>query len=46
LILSIANQYDLLLRTPVTAKLAVKIFFNFVVPFVVSSSSAALNRPR
>ena len=44
-VLSIANQYDLLLRVPLTASLLVKLFFNFLVPFIVSSSSAAVNRP-
>ena len=44
-VLSVANQYDLLLRAPLTASLLVKLFFNFLVPFIVSSSSAAVNRP-
>ena len=44
-VLSIANQYDLLLRAPLTASLMMKLFFNFLVPFIVSSTSAAVNRP-
>jgi hypothetical protein len=43
-VLSLANQYDLLLRTPMNTRLAAKIFFNFLVPFIVSSASAAANR--
>jgi len=43
-VLSIANQYDLLLSTPMNPRLGVKIFFNFLVPFGVSSSSAAAHR--
>ena len=45
-VLSIANQYDLLLRAPLSAGLLVKLFFNFLVPFIVSSISAFVNRPR
>jgi hypothetical protein len=43
-VLSLANQYDLLLRTPMNARLAAKIFFNFLVPFIVSSAIAVANR--
>ena len=43
-ILTAANQYDALLQGPLTAKLAAKIAVNFLVPFVVSSTSAAMNR--
>jgi hypothetical protein len=43
-ILSGANQYDVIARTSFTAKLGLKIFFNFLVPFIVSSASAAVTR--
>jgi hypothetical protein len=43
-LLSVANQLDVVLREPMNARLGLKIFFNFVIPFVVSSVSAALNR--
>jgi hypothetical protein len=43
-LLSAANQWDVVLREPMSARLGAKIFFNFVIPFVVSSVSAALNR--
>ena len=43
-VLSVANQLDVVLREPISAQLAVKICINFVIPFVVSSLSAALNR--
>lgn len=43
-ILTAANQYDVLARDPMSARLAVKILFNFAVPFVVSSVSAVVNR--
>ncbi|MGE5324477.1 MAG: hypothetical protein ACM3SW_16545 [Actinomycetota bacterium] len=45
-ILSLANQYDVIGRTPLSARLVLKIFFNFLVPFIVSSASAAVNRGR
>jgi hypothetical protein len=45
-ILSIANQYDVLARTPMNARLGVKLLFNFLVPFTVASASAVLNRKR
>lgn len=45
-ILSLANQYDVISRTPLSSKLVLKIFFNFLVPFIVSSASAAVNRER
>jgi len=44
-VLTAANHYDALLFGPFTAKLAAKIAVNFIVPFVVSSTSAAMNRP-
>ena len=43
-LLSIANQLDVILREPLNPLLAVKIFLNFLIPFVVSSVSALLNR--
>ncbi len=43
-VLSLANQLDVILREPSTAPLAVKLFFNFLIPFIVSSISAAINR--
>ena len=45
-ILTLANQYDALFFGPFTAKLAARIGVNFLVPFVVSSTSAAVNRRR
>jgi hypothetical protein len=43
-ILSIANQYDIILREPMSTRLALKIVMNFCVPFIVASVSAVLNR--
>ena len=45
-VLSVANQYEALGSGHVTSRLIVKVAFNFLVPFVVASTSAALNRPR
>jgi len=45
-ILSIVNQYDVLAHGPFTSRLWTRLFFNFLVPFAVSSTSAAVNRPR
>lgn len=45
-LLSMINQGDVIARGPMTTFLSLKIFMNFVVPFVVSSASAAANRPR
>jgi hypothetical protein len=44
-LLSSINQGDLILYTPFTPRLALKIVMNFVVPFVVSSVGAAGSRP-
>lgn len=44
-VLTAANHYDALLFGPFNAKLAAKIAVNFIVPFVVSATSAAMNRP-
>ncbi len=43
-VLSVANQFDVILREPLNARLAAKIFMNFVIPFVVASISAVANR--
>ena len=45
-VLTATNQLDVLLGQPFTARLALKIVLNFVIPFVVSSTSAAVNRSR
>lgn len=45
LALSGINQADVILYGELTRVLAVKLVLNFVVPFVVSSVSAAANRP-
>ncbi|MDX6770160.1 MAG: hypothetical protein SF051_11560 [Elusimicrobiota bacterium] len=45
-VLSAANQGGLLLRGPWTWGLYAKIAFNFLVPFIVSSVSAAANREK
>jgi hypothetical protein len=39
-----ANQLDVLLAQPFSLRLGTKIFFNFLIPFVVSSTSALINR--
>jgi hypothetical protein len=43
-LLTVANQYDVISRSPIFPTLLVKICFNFVIPFVVSSVSAYANR--
>ncbi len=43
-LLTIANQLDVLLVQPFTFRLGTKILFNFLIPFVVSSTSALINR--
>jgi hypothetical protein len=43
-LLTIANQMDVLLAQLFSFRLGSKIFFNFLIPFVVSSTSTALNR--
>ena len=45
-VLSIANQYEALASGQVTSRVIAKVAFNFLVPLVVASTSAALNRPR
>jgi hypothetical protein len=44
-LLSLANQGDVLLSQPFTARIGIKLFLNFLIPFTVSSVSAVLNRP-
>lgn len=44
-VLSIANQFDVILRDPMSPRLGMKIFMNYVIPFIVSSVSTAVNRP-
>ncbi len=41
---TLTNQLDVLLSQPFTALLGLKIVFNFLIPFAVSSTSAVLNR--
>jgi hypothetical protein len=43
-VLSVANQYDVIVRAPLTPSLGLKVLFNFLIPFLVSSISAAVNR--
>lgn len=43
-LLSVANQWDVLLRDPVGVGIGVKMFLNFLIPFTVASVSALLNR--
>jgi hypothetical protein len=43
-LLTIANQLDVLLSQPFSFRLGSKIVFNFLIPFVVSSTSTAWNR--
>lgn len=44
--LSVANQYEVIARAQFTSSLGVKVFFNFLIPFIVSSISAAVNRTK
>jgi len=44
LLLTITNQLDVLLAQPFSFRLGTKIFFNFLIPFAVSSTSALINR--
>jgi hypothetical protein len=43
-LLTLANQFDVILRGPVHVGLLAKMCLNFVIPFVVSSVSAYANR--
>lgn len=45
-LLTLANQFDVLFSGPYTLRLGVKIVLNFLIPFAVSSVSAAMNRKR
>lgn len=42
-VLSIINQLDIVLRGPITTFLVIKLASNFVIPFIVSSVSVALD---
>ncbi|MGH9641248.1 MAG: hypothetical protein ACRD3Q_02355 [Terriglobales bacterium] len=44
ILLSLANQYDVIRRTPLNARLLATITANFLIPFAVSTLSAILNR--
>lgn len=44
LLLTITNQLDVLFAQPFSLRLGTKIFFNFLIPFAVSSTSALINR--
>jgi hypothetical protein len=43
-LLTVANQFDVILRSPIHAGLLVKMCVNFIIPFLVSSISAYANR--
>lgn len=43
-LLTLANQFDVLFTKPLTPRLGVKILVNFLIPFIVSSTSAVINR--
>ena len=43
-LLTLANQFDVLFSQPLTARLGAKMLLNFLIPFAVSSTSAAMNR--
>lgn len=43
-LLSLANQFDVILSSPWTTLLGLKIALNFLIPFAVASVSAWLNR--
>lgn len=45
-VLSVANQYDVIARGQFTSSLWLKMFLNFLIPFIVSSISAAVKRTR
>ncbi len=45
-LLSLTNQLDVILNRGFTGGLVMKIAFNFLIPFCVSSASALLNRNR
>ncbi len=43
-LLSAVNQSDVLLRESFTTRVGLKLLLNFIIPFVVSSVSAVINR--
>jgi hypothetical protein len=43
-LLSLTNQLDVIVNRGFTPRLVMKIIFNFLIPFCVSSVSALLNR--
>ena len=43
-LLTITNLLDVLLAQPFSLRLGIKILFNFLIPFAVSSTSALVNR--
>ncbi len=43
-LLTVANQFEVILRGSISVSLLVKICLNFAIPFVVSSVSAYVNR--
>ena len=43
-LLTLANQFDVLFSGPLTPRLGLKVFMNFLIPFAVSSTSAVINR--
>jgi hypothetical protein len=43
-LLTIVNQADTLASSPLDSLLITKVFFNYLIPLVVSSTGAALNR--
>lgn len=45
-LLTLANQFDALRGRPFTWRLGMKISFNFLIPFVVASTSTVMNRQR
>lgn len=44
-LLSLVNQTDVVLRDGLTLRTAIKLLMNFLIPFMVASVSAAMNRP-
>jgi hypothetical protein len=43
-VLSLANQFDVILNGPFQFRLGLKLLCNFLIPFAVSSISAVINR--
>lgn len=44
IVLSLTNQLDVIVSQPFTARLGMKIFLNFLIPFLVASASSWVNR--